>query len=226
MRCRSPKIPAFFLLLLFCCNCQDNRYTGFSYQAQTPPDKTTIEGNIVDLFTGEPVPGVKVSAEGQEVLTTFDGNYLLSYQFTGDERFNRPIEIIFSKNNYIADTSSLVIGLFDNRLNAVLEYGAPIIEDANVVDSLCTTVILDYQNDVENVTATAFYFDPDSFFTFAINYPMSVAQRLDSLRTEYFTTIPDSATLSPYFGTFTGRYDITAVDRRKFVSRRIFYVDR
>jgi hypothetical protein len=190
------KIAVFLLfssLVFFNC---DN-FWGYDYDADPIPNSATINGKITNLFTGEPVYDAKVQVGGQSARTNANGEYSLEYQYQSDEDRNKPVQITVSATNYFSYSTSVIIFPQNNFFDATLEYAAPLISKAVLVDYyendstyVCQALVKDYQgaDEISSVLASFLYWNT----TTRTIQPDEVEMTFDhsiSANEEYFQTI-------------------------------------
>jgi hypothetical protein len=159
------KITVFLLFssLVF-SNC-DN-FWGYDYNADPIPNSATVNGKITNLFTGEPVYDAKIQVGAQSTRTNGDGEYSLEYQYVSDEDRNEPVQITVSAKNYFSYSTLVIIYPQHNFFDAALEYAAPLISKAVLVDYfgndstyVCQALVKDYQgaDEISSVIASFQY---------------------------------------------------------------------
>lgn len=157
----------FASLILFNC---DN-FWGYDYDADPIPNSAPISGKITNLFTNEPVYDAKVQAGSQSTHTNENGEFLLHYSYMSDEERNKPVHVTVTAANYFSYSRTIIIFPQDNVFNAALEYAAPLISKAVLVDYfgdgdtfVCQALVKDYQGaeEIASVLGSFLYWNTDT----------------------------------------------------------------
>lgn len=231
----KPLIISAVMLAMICCfSACDNRFFGANYEAETVTRTTVISGNIVDLFTGQPVTSGTVRIGGYVGLIRRDGNYRVDYLFGNDENYNAQIPVEVVAPNYLPLTTELQVFPNENRLDAVLEYGAPIVLSASVTKQVVAdsslifvveTTVFDYQGaqDIDSVFARAFYWNSETSTGFRDRFPMERVDNISANSANFELTLPDS--IGPNVLT-APHFSIIAIDRFPFEVEVDFLFER
>ncbi len=157
----------YLIFMLVLTACDTERLTGFNYQANGISQTAKISGRVVNIFTSEPVEDVIVSFRGQSTVTNDAGEYSLDYLLAADEEFNKPVDAIFSNENFFELDTTFIVFPTQNNFDVKLVYGAPIITDSerlglssDELHIILRATIFDYQgvNDIDSVVAQTWYY--------------------------------------------------------------------
>ncbi len=143
-------------LLLVLTGCDNDRFWGYNYTAQTLAKTLQIEGKVTDIFSGRGVAGASVTFDNSQTATDSLGNFLLQYILSADADQGRPVNFTVQAENYHTYHTDIVVFPGKIELNVSLEYGAPIIEDQAIVvsEGVCQALIRDYQGQQNLVGVT------------------------------------------------------------------------
>ncbi len=200
------------LLAILFSNCDTEKFTGYSYDAEQLAEIATLSGTVVNHFTDEAIRQPVIMAEGVTTTGNVDGQYEMEILLTDDLRQNRQAQIIAAAPNYKSDTLETILApdqlVFDFRL----EYQAPIIEAASFYElRLCQAIVFDYQSldNVEEVTATLRRLDGNNQVVEVLELPMQLLFTTNDDRGHYQVRLEDLEPLrpSPAYGIFVEDLD-------------------
>ena len=187
------KIAAFllfsFLILLNCDN-----FWGYNYDADPIPNSAPVSGKVTNLFTGEPVYDAKVQVGSQSTRTDENGEYLLQYLYKSDEDRNQPVSITVSATNYFSYSTFRIIYPQNNFFELTLEYAAPLISKAVLVDYygdgetfVCQALVKDYQGigEISSAIASFLYMNTSTNMIQHDNKVMSFHHSLSGIESYY-----------------------------------------
>ncbi|MGH1366781.1 MAG: hypothetical protein ACRBF0_24700 [Calditrichia bacterium] len=144
--------------------CEADRFLGYQYAAEPLAEFVGVSGKVVNTFDrSEVVFEAMVSFEGQSAATDRQGDFQLDYALTGDEQFDRPINVRIEQEKYYTLDTTLVVRDGVSGVVWPMVYGSPRIA-SSVRDSLTyTTTIFDYQGEqtISKVQCAVYFRDGD-----------------------------------------------------------------
>ena len=212
------------LIIVMLFSCDSDRFLSYNYQAQSVIKITEITGSVTHRFTARPVSNATITIENQSTITDQNGDYEMSYQMSSDAELGRAIPIRINAENFFELESPQVLLPEPIQLNYVLEYAAPIIDAAAIVDAtVCQALITDYQGpqDVVSVNVKLHYKDPATGTTLGtVDVPMNyVGQHATNVhRFQIFVPVGYPVTVYGDFIIVTARDSKGYVDELRHVS--------
>ena len=221
----------FFATIIFAnLNCETDKFFGYKYDAERINNEVEISGLVTNVFTNEPVRLAEIDFEGQQTRANFQGQYNFRYMLTGDEAYDRAINIHMQASQFHDFDTSVIIYPEKTTINARMVYGAPIITNGELNNTTVTATIFDYQgiSDVDSVYAIGFYFN-DSLFTLHEEWQlMEQVEVFDNDSAVYVATLPEF--VYPFlpemihYPILRTRFSVFVVDKSKFRETRHFSV--
>ena len=199
---------------LLCTNCDTEKFTGYSYEAEQLAEIAQISGTVVNLFTNQAIRQPTVMAEGVTAIGDVNGQYDMEILLTDDLRQNRTVEIIASAPDFKSDTIVTILAPDQLAFDFRLEYQAPIIEAASFYElRLCQAVIFDYQSldNIDQVTATLRRLNENNEVVEVLELPMQLLFTTNNGRGHYQARLEDREPLRP-----SPSYGISAEDADGF----------
>lgn len=160
---KSYLLAALSLLLLH--SCEADRFLGYQYEAEAVSQFVTVSGKLVNTFDrAEVVRDAQVTFEGQAAdPSNRQGEFSLDYAITGDEQFDRPINVRVQQPRYYTLDTTLIVRTGVDNVVWPMVYGSPRILSSVRSDRTYTTTIFDYQGEdtISRVVCAVYYRNSD-----------------------------------------------------------------
>lgn len=150
------------LMFLVLTGCDSEKFLNFNYEAERLSKRARVSGVITNKFTGFGVAFARVQIDDQETMSDSAGGYQMEYILSADADQGREIPLRIEAENYHILEMRRVFYPEETRLDVELEYGAPIVEAAVMVNArICQALVFDYQgmDNIATVTVRLHYRD-------------------------------------------------------------------
>ncbi len=201
--------------------CDAGKFTGFNYDADRVADSARVSGTVSNLFTHQPVRDALVNIGELQTATDSLGRYAVDFPLSGDVNRNKQISVHVSKDKFYPFDTDIIVFPLNNILDVDLRYGAPIPRRAVLLDTICQTIIFDYQGiaDVDSVVALLRYVLPRVFGGF-IAFPMQRVATVGDSIGYYQVSAPSF--IQNKGNLITDSFFIRAVDKEGFKDKVVF----
>ncbi|MEL6820585.1 MAG: hypothetical protein AAFP70_02390 [Calditrichota bacterium] len=156
-------LAAMSLLLLQ--SCETDRFFGYQYEAEPVSQFVSISGQLVNTFDrAEVVRDAQISFEGQAAEPSDrQGVFSLDYAITGDEQFDRPINVRVQQPKYYTLDTTLIVRTGVDNVVWPMVYGSPRLLSSVRSERMYTTTVFDYQGEqtISRVICAVYYRNPD-----------------------------------------------------------------
>lgn len=224
---KSYLLAALTMFLLH--SCETERFLGYQYEAEAVSRFVSISGKLVNTFDrDEAVREAQISFEGQAAEPSDrQGVFNLDYAITGDEQFDRPINVRIQQPKYYTLDTTLIVRTGIDNVVWPMVYGSPRILSSVRSERTYTTTIFDYQGEqtVSRVQCAVYYrnSDDDDHLYFL---DMEKISTVDGNTAVYQQVFPPTVVVDDELRIFIGPHghQIDVIDEEGF-TESAFYVE-
>ncbi len=162
-------------MFLALAGCDSEKFLSFNYDAEPLVKRARVSGVILNKFSGVGVAAARVQVDAQTTVSDSAGRYQMEYILSPDADQGREIPVRIEAENYFALQTRRVFYPEDTRLDFELEYGAPIVKAAVIVNAnICQALVFDYQGmeNLATVTVRLHYRDEANHIVQTRDVPM------------------------------------------------------